>query len=162
DGLESSTVATWLHAAGYRTALFGKYLNGYPHDAPSDTYIPPGWSSWFSANGGNPTHQYNYDMNDNGATVHYGDAPSDHGSHVRANKVPRLVHESADTYPTNPFSLYAPPHPPHPPATPPLRYADKFPNARAPRTPSFNELDVSDKPAWVRNKPLLTDQQIAD
>ena len=28
-GEESSTLATWLHAAGYRTALVGKYLNGY-------------------------------------------------------------------------------------------------------------------------------------
>ena len=26
---EGSTVATWLHAAGYRTALVGKYLNDF-------------------------------------------------------------------------------------------------------------------------------------
>src|SRR5262249_44092148 len=38
DGLESSTIATWLQAAGYRTALIGKYLNGYPTGAPSSTY----------------------------------------------------------------------------------------------------------------------------
>ena len=30
-GPESSTIATWLHDAGYRTGLFGKYLNGYPN-----------------------------------------------------------------------------------------------------------------------------------
>ncbi|MCB0004676.1 MAG: sulfatase-like hydrolase/transferase, partial [Anaerolineae bacterium] len=29
-GHEDATVATALHAAGYRTALLGKYLNGYP------------------------------------------------------------------------------------------------------------------------------------
>src|SRR5581483_8387128 len=27
---EQSTVATWLRAAGYDSALIGKYLNGYP------------------------------------------------------------------------------------------------------------------------------------
>src|SRR5688572_27576516 len=29
QGLEESTLATWLHHAGYRTAWIGKYLNGY-------------------------------------------------------------------------------------------------------------------------------------
>ncbi len=37
---ETSTLATWLQAAGYRTALFGKYLNGYPF-TDNRTYIPP-------------------------------------------------------------------------------------------------------------------------
>ena len=32
---DRSTVATWLQQAGYRTALMGKYLNGY-----GDSYVP--------------------------------------------------------------------------------------------------------------------------
>src|SRR5215208_3316194 len=43
-GHERSTIATWLQASGYRTGLFGKYLNGYPADTP--THVPPGWSAW--------------------------------------------------------------------------------------------------------------------
>src|SRR4029450_2118815 len=27
---DTSTIATWLKSAGYRTGLIGKYLNGYP------------------------------------------------------------------------------------------------------------------------------------
>ena len=43
---DSSTIATWLHAAGYRTGLFGKYLNAYgPREASAD-YVPPGWDDW--------------------------------------------------------------------------------------------------------------------
>ena len=45
---DGATVATWLDGAGYRTALIGKYLNGYG-EAPGavpDNYVPPGWDSW--------------------------------------------------------------------------------------------------------------------
>jgi arylsulfatase A-like enzyme len=35
-----STIATWLHDAGYRTGLVGKYLNGY--DETRTAYILPG------------------------------------------------------------------------------------------------------------------------
>jgi hypothetical protein len=41
---ESRTVATMLRAAGYRTGLVGKYLNGYPFGRGH--YTPPGWESW--------------------------------------------------------------------------------------------------------------------
>src|SRR5215211_9150736 len=46
NGLEQDNVATRLDAAGYRTGLFGKYLNGYNQ---GNTYIPPGWDRWFEA-----------------------------------------------------------------------------------------------------------------
>src|SRR3954453_1473784 len=29
QGLQDSTIATWLHDAGYQTGLFGKYMNDY-------------------------------------------------------------------------------------------------------------------------------------
>jgi N-acetylglucosamine-6-sulfatase len=44
SGLDRSTIATWLHAAGYRTALTGKYVNGYC--AADAAYVPPGWDRW--------------------------------------------------------------------------------------------------------------------
>ena len=39
-GNETSTIATWLSEAGYRTGYFGKYLNGYP-EKDDPTHVPP-------------------------------------------------------------------------------------------------------------------------
>jgi N-acetylglucosamine-6-sulfatase len=162
DGLESSTVATWLQAAGYRTALFGKYLNGYPNAASGKTYIPPGWTRWVSPNGGSPYSEYNYSLNQNGTTVSYGSAPSDYLVDVLSNKAATFINNTLTNYPNKPFFLYVAPYVPHGPATPPPRYANDFPGIKAPRTASFNEVDVSDKPTWIRNKSLLTATQIGN
>ena len=59
---DSSTIATWLDDAGYRTSYVGKYLNGYGHQPePGKTkgnsarYVPPGWDDWKgSIDGGLP------------------------------------------------------------------------------------------------------------
>jgi arylsulfatase A-like enzyme len=53
------------------------------------------------------------------------------------------------------------PYVPHQPATPAPRYADSFPGVQAPRTPSFNEADMSAEPQWLQDRPLLNDPQIA-
>lgn len=161
-GLENSTYATWLQAAGYRTAFFGKYLNGYPNGAPSKTYIPPGWTKWISPNGGSPYSQYNYTLNDNGTTISYGSAPSDYLEDVLKNKAVTFINNTTANYPDKPFFVQISTYAPHGPATPPPRYENYYPNAKAPRTPSFNEADVSDKPSWVKSKPLLTAAQISN
>lgn len=161
-GLESSTVATWLRGAGYRTALFGKYLNGYPDDAPSLTYIPPGWTEFYSPNGGLPYRNFNYTMNENGSTVSYGEAETDYLTDVLSAKAADFISRSVAQYPDQPFFAYIASYAPHAPAIPAPRHADTFPGAQAPRPASFNEADVSDKPEWVRTRPLLTETEIAD
>src|SRR5438874_6169314 len=44
-GAMNDTIATDLQTDGYRTALIGKYLNGY---SPATDYltVPPGWDRW--------------------------------------------------------------------------------------------------------------------
>ena len=44
NGNEKDNMATRLDAAGYRTGLFGKYLNEYPGAKDE----PPGWDRWFA------------------------------------------------------------------------------------------------------------------
>jgi N-acetylglucosamine-6-sulfatase len=47
-GPEDQTVATWLKAAGYRTALVGKYVNEYAREDADLTVVPPGYGYWAS------------------------------------------------------------------------------------------------------------------
>lgn len=46
SGNENRIIAKWLHDAGYRTAMFGKYLNGYDVMLRKQMYVPPNWDDW--------------------------------------------------------------------------------------------------------------------
>jgi arylsulfatase A-like enzyme len=158
-GLERSTIATWLQDKGYRTAHFGKYLNGYP-DSAGSTYIPPGWDEWNTPVYGTAYHQFNYTLNQNGTLVDYGDRPEDYGTDVYTRQAKKFITQSAKE--NQPFFAYVNYYAPHQPATSAPRHRDLFPNAIAPRTPSYNEADVSDKPEYIRNLlPLDESQQNA-
>jgi len=158
NGDESSTIAVWLQAAGYRTMLAGKYLNGYPNGV-APTFIPPGWSEWYSPVKGNAYGQFNYTLNENGRLVAYGHQPEDYGTDVYARKTVDFIRRAAND--AKPFFAYVAVYAPHSPATPAPRHAKLFPKAKAPRTPNFNEEDVSDKPEYIRSRPPLTETQIA-
>jgi len=154
-GLESSTIGTWMQAAGYRTALIGKYLNGYP-DTVAETYVPPGWNEFDSAAAGNPYSEYRYTLNENGRLVHYGSTPADYGTDVYVRKTAAFVTAAAKA--KQPFLAYLAVYAPHQPATPAPQDARSFPGAKAPRGPAYNEVDVSGKPAYIRDRPLMTPQ----
>jgi len=72
-GHEQSTFANSLSSAGYRTAMLGKYLNGY---LPDTHPAAPGWTAWAVAGNGYPEFNYNLRLNDN--VVHYGQKPEDY------------------------------------------------------------------------------------
>jgi N-acetylglucosamine-6-sulfatase len=149
---EASTIGTWVKAAGYRTGFTGKYLNGYP-DTAAPNYVPPGWDDWNSPAAGNPYSEYNYTLNENGTLVRYGNQPHDYFTDVLSQKATNFIQKVATD--RRPFFLFLATYAPHQPATPAPRYMDAFPEAKAPRPPSYNEPDVSDKPAWIQSRPLL-------
>jgi len=158
---ESSTLGTWLQAAGYDTVLLGKYLNGYPFHE-DQRYVPPGWTKWYSPAGGKPYVEFQYTLNENGMLVNYdeqGQKPSQYMTDVLSQKAVRFIRRSKNN-PT-PFFMYLSTYAPHEPAVPATRHAELFPDLKAPRTPSFNEADVSDKPAGIRYDPLMTNDEIA-
>jgi arylsulfatase A-like enzyme len=158
-GNEQSTVATWLKAAGYRTMLAGKYLNGYPGKQLTPAYVPPGWDEWYALIGHHYAY-YNYQLSENGRTVSYGDSLKDYESDVLAAKTIDFIARASQNR-NQPFFIYLAPSAPHLPATPAPKYAGAFPDAAAPRPESFNA-DVKGKPAWLRQKKPLTPVEVSE
>ena len=158
-GDERSTIATWLHAAGYATGLFGKYLNGYPNTV-AQTYVPPGWDQWVSATAAADTRPYfgfDYALNINGRKRAYGHAADDYLGDVLANATEKFIRQESGH---RPFFAYVAPWVPHAPAIPPPWYAQSDSTAALPRTPSFDERDATDKPQFLRDTKPLTSAEI--
>jgi N-acetylglucosamine-6-sulfatase len=156
-GLETSTLPTWLRDAGYRTGLVGKYFNGYP--SSGNPRIPPGWDEWYAIKADVRITYYYYTLNENGRFVDYGGAEQEYLTDVLAQKAVAFVRRAV-TEKHAPFFLHLDPYAPHEPPTSAQRHRDAFPDAQAPRTPSFNEADMSDKPSWYRGLPPLSDEDI--
>ncbi|MBN8656755.1 MAG: sulfatase [Anaerolineae bacterium] len=152
-GTEDSTLAVWLQAAGYRTALIGKYLNAYPN-ADDRTYIPPGWTEWYSPGRKNAYDGYDYYLNENGVLVPYGPDEENFFTDVMSRKSTDFIERAAKD--EAPFFLYITPFAPHEPAAFARRHADLLQSIQAPRPPSFNEVDINDKSPLLRSNPLLT------
>jgi arylsulfatase A-like enzyme len=142
---DRSTVATWLHDAGYTTGLFGKYLNGYQLLSPG--YTPPGWDRWVAIAQRNQIRQYRYTLNEDGRLVEYGDRKSDYGTTVLADHAREFARTARE-----PFFVELAPIAPHLPATPERRDVLDFPYLPPHHPPSFGE-DPSDKPWWPSRAP---------
>jgi len=160
-GLESNTLATRLQGAGYRTGLLGRYLTGYPKGSAA-TYVPAGWDEWYVIENPVEHHSdryYSYTLNDNGTLVEKGDAAEDYSTDVIARRAVEVINGMPSG---TPLFLWIAPFACRNPAAWAPRHAGRFPNATAPRNPSRNEADVSDKPAWVQARTPLTAEALAD
>ena len=155
-GRQNSTLATWLQDAGYRTVLIGKYMNDY-----EGTQVPPGWDDWHAVSGNYTSH----DLSENGKIVSY-DPGSYYMTDVLADTAVDFIrdpdgHVPSFLVPSRPFFMWLGTTAPHQPADPAPRHANAFSDVSMPRPPSFDEGDVSDKPAWIRDNPPLDPEQIA-
>ncbi len=154
---DRSTVATWLHDAGYSTSMVGKYLNAYV-ELPRG-YQAPGWDDWHAIYQQPQPKFYNYTLVENGSLVTYGSDPSDYLGTVLTERAVRFVHEApAD----KPFLLYLATPAPHLPATPAPGDQTKFADLASLIAPSVDEADLSDKP-WAAggDYPRLASKDLA-
>jgi N-acetylglucosamine-6-sulfatase len=172
----ANTLPVWLRHAKYRTAMVGKYLNGYgindgiPEPFTDAREIPPGWTQWYALTGGTEQRRYRYRVNENGRLQFYGSGARNYVEDVLQTKVASLIRGWAPN--PRPFFLWYTPSAPHGERGVPFgstrdpepapRYLGVYGDAQAPRTPNFDEADVSDKPKLIRDESRLNTDQIND
>jgi N-acetylglucosamine-6-sulfatase len=162
------TLPVWLREAGYRTAWVGKWLQGY--NAPLEQSAP-GFDDWFATNPGtelSPPRFYGYSVGTRRGVRYQGQASRDYHTDVMTRRATKLIERRGSA--ARPLYMtvnYLAPH--HGRGgtgrcwrSVALSPQDRgrFRDAVLPRTPAFNERDVSDKPESVRRAPL-GDSQIA-
>lgn len=161
-GRESATVATWLQAAGYRTALIGKYLNRYPGDTPGSdrSYVPAGWDYWAAFFAPDHTLPYwDYMVNENRDVAYYPKRVDDYSTDDMTRRALKFI-DATERADDQPFFLFIAPSTPHTPADPAPRHEGTFSGYQAPRVGAFNEEDMSDKPRYYQSLPLLDEADL--
>jgi arylsulfatase A-like enzyme len=151
-GHEQATFATALAAVGHRTAMLGKYLNGYllANHPPA-----PGWTSWAVA--GHAYSEFRYSLNQDGRVVQYGDKPADYLTDVLSGLSVDFIKQAHGA----PFFIEIATFAPHAPYTPAPRDANALPGVRAPRSPAFNAAPDASAPRWLTAHPQLTAADMA-
>jgi arylsulfatase A-like enzyme len=170
----------WLDAAGYDTALVGKWIHNYPGLAP-----PPGWDVWRGLVPATATRYYDYELADSaGGLVAYGNEEADYQTDVftREYAVPYIQAHASDPDPFFLHVSYTAPHwgvgrddeagrrcaSPKPfsfetaRAKPAPRHAESFRDRKLPRPPSFDEERISDKPKIVRKEDPISKRERRD
>jgi arylsulfatase A-like enzyme len=148
DAQESFCVA--LQHGGYKTAMMGKFLNGY---LPRKHQPVTGWTDWFVSGAG--YRNFDYDINCNGQLLHYGHATEDYLTDVLSSRADSLI----KAWKKSPFFIEIATFTPHGPFIPAPRHLDLFNEERAPRTPAFNKQADSTAPDWLRKLQLLNQKQ---
>jgi N-acetylglucosamine-6-sulfatase len=164
---KDNVLPAWLRLAGYRTAHVGKFLNGYERSVGDPAQVAPGWDAWFTTLGA--TRYFDYDVSANGAMVHFGKGPRSHVTRVINNKAASLARRL--TPGTQPLYLQVDHRAPHTETgvnsggrcgarAVPEPGGRRLRHEPLPNPPSFNEADVTDKPSWVRDRPLLNEGRV--
>ena len=167
----SESLPVWLERAGYRTAHLGKYMNGYGSDTPADP--PAGWSEWYGAVGYSTYRMWGYTLNENGENRPYGSPLSEDPALYQTDLIAKravdvIEREAGAEAPLFLSVAFLAPHHEgklirrftgHLVRAAP-RHAGLLAAKQLPPSPAFNEQDVSDKPAFMRRRPLLDPAQI--
>lgn len=136
----STTLQARLQAQGYKTALFGKYLNGWGVENP-----PPYFDRWAVMSGISDLYYYNNTWNIDGRhkTV------SRYSTHFIEKQASEFISSRAAL--RNPWLTYVTFTAPHAPFRPERKYR-RAPVPPFTPDPAVLERDRSDKPPWVQER----------
>lgn len=149
---ESRSLPPYLRQNGYQTAYVGKYLNGY-RDKPK--WVPLGWDEWFVPYD-NTYEYYGTKITHNGQAV----TPPGYVADVYGRHTNRLIERFGESS-SKPWVMYVSHLAPHgalldahnEAAIPSKKYEGTVLAKDLSRVQY--ELDVSDKPSWIRALPPL-------
>jgi len=155
---KSHTLPISLQAAGYTTAHVGRYLNGYGYTDKDQ--FPPGYDEWHAPVGfeaGSAAAFSGYYMNDNGTI-----------SPKRLDYLTERLNGLAVDFVTSapePFFIQVAHRAPHEDTSNPVgpepapKYKGSLKGVKLVKSPSFDEKDISDKPAYLRGANRLIPPQ---
>ena len=133
-----NTVQRFLQRKGYRTGIFGKFLNSWAVDIN-----PPFFDEWAISNSGFEQGYWNIDGRRPGMRRRYT-------TDLIAERAVRFIRNSERRDDDQPWLAWVTPHAPHWPSTP----AERHRNAPLPAfasTAAMGETDFSDKPPFLQN-----------
>jgi N-acetylglucosamine-6-sulfatase len=158
---DTTTLATVLQRTGYRTALVGKYLNGYGTQRthrdrrPSLAYVPPGWTQWW----GSVKHTWDRGSWPGGGTYAYDHLtsnvngrlrtwPGRYTTDVTAEQTQRLLRRFGEAQPQRPWFIWWTPVAPH--AGDPVEADD--PTVTRDRAGRETRWQTPARPDWVKGR----------
>ena len=158
-----NTLPVWLQRAGYKTAIAGKYLNGYEKSVDDKDEVAPGWDLW-SVEIGNGRGYYDFKLAVNG----HQRKERYKGKYLTDVINQRAVEDIEQLSGQTPFFLWVTQSAPHVEninadsggpcggeSVPPPRDLGRFQGTPLPRLPGVLERDVSDKPEIISGQPAL-------
>lgn len=148
-GLDNESIALALESSGYRTAMIGKFLNGWNFG----TRQPRGWSHWV---GRSSTSYTDFDLEVDGRVNRFRGSKNYLTDVLRDYACDFIREVPAE----QPLYLYLSMGAPHAPFEPARRHRTLYGTAMVERDPTFNEADITDKPFKMARQPLLTDEQV--
>lgn len=157
---------------GYKTAIFGKYLNGFESDTFSTiNYVPTGWDQFDIT-----TNNYQYvgnmytmtEWDSQNKTVNYkwyGREQKNYLTDVISKKVAKFIGKHSANNKNNPLFMYVAPTAPHFPQTGAIRHLHMIPfweeqfEKYVESKPNYHsDKSVNGKSSWLKSNSVIRDK----